>query len=86
MARVFTIYFQHKGKSYSALISVNGKDDTSINVIANRDSIEIHLPAGRLIFSIADVLQRLFVSSEKSRSNQVLYITENISFQLLAEK
>jgi hypothetical protein len=86
MARVFSICFKHKGKSYSALVSVKGKDDPSIRVIANHDSIEIHLPTGRLIFSIADVLHRLFASSEKSTSNAVLYITQNISLQLLSSE
>jgi len=87
MGRVFTICFQHKEKSYTALVSVNGKEDSSVKVIANRESIEIHLPTGRLIFSIADVLQRLYASAEKSSDNAILYVTQNISLQLLsAEK
>lgn len=84
MARVFHICFQHKGKSYSALVSVNGKDDPSVKVFANHDSIEIHLPTGRLIFSIADVLQRLHALPEKSSANAVLHVTQNISLQLLS--
>lgn len=84
MARVFNICFQHKERSYTALISVDGKEDSSIKVIANGESIEIHLPTGRLIFSIADVLQRLYATSEKGCADAVLHITQHISMQLLS--
>lgn len=84
MARVFNICFQHKEISYTALVSVDGKEDSSINVIANRESIEIHLPTGRLIFSIADVLQRLYASSESGSEHAKLHVTQNISLQLLS--
>ena len=83
MARVFNICFQHKGKSYTALVSVNGKEDSSVRVTTNSDTIQILLPTGRLIFSIADVLQRLYASLDKSSSNAVFYVTPTISLQLL---
>ena len=47
MGRVFNICFQHKGKSYTALVSVNGKDDSPVKVTTNGDTIEIHLPFKR---------------------------------------
>jgi hypothetical protein len=83
MARVFNICFQHKGKSYTALVSINGKEDSSVKVITNSDTIQILLPTGRLIFSIADVLQRMYVTSEQSSSNTTFHITPTISLQLL---
>lgn len=83
MARVFNICFQHKGKSYSALVSVSGKEDASVKVISNNDTIQIHLPSGRLIFSVADVLQRLYASLEKGPSHATLFVTQHISLQLL---
>jgi hypothetical protein len=86
MARVFNICFDHKGKSYTALVSVNGKEDSAIKVTANTDTIQILLPTGRLIFSIADVLQRMYAglnSTSSSSSNTTFYVTPNISLQLL---
>ena len=83
MARVFNICFSHKGKSYSALVSVNSKEDSSINVTTNRDTIEILLPTGSLTFSIADVLQRMYAASNKTSFNSMFFITPNISLQLL---
>ena len=83
MGRVFNICFQHKNKSYTALVSVNGKEDTSIKVTTNSDSIQILLPTGRLIFSITDVLQRMYAVAKKTPSNTTFYITPNISLQLL---
>jgi hypothetical protein len=82
MARVFNICFNHKGKSYSALVSVNGKEDSSIRVTTNKDNIEILLPTGNLTFSIADVLQRMYATMNKD-SNAAIYVTPNISLQLL---
>ena len=84
MARVFNICFKHKESTYIALVSIDGKEDSSIRVIANRESIEIHLPTGRLIFSIADVLQKLYASSAKDPGHAKLFITRNISLQLLS--
>lgn len=82
MARVFNICFNYKGKSYSALVSVNGKEDSSIKITTNNDNIEILLPTGSLTFSIADVLQRMYATMNTS-SNSTFYITPNISLQLL---
>jgi hypothetical protein len=82
MARVFNICFNHKGKLYSALVSVNGKEDSSIKVTTNNDNIEILLPTGSLTFSIADVLQRMYAATNKT-SNASFYVTPNISLQLL---
>lgn len=83
MARVFNICFQHNGKSYTALVSVNGKEDAPVRVTTSTDSIQILLPSGRLIFSIVDVLQRMHVPSNRTSSNSVFYVTPNISLQLL---
>jgi hypothetical protein len=83
MARVFNICFNHKGKSYTALVYVNGNEDSSITVTTNSDTIQIFLPSGRLIFSIADVLQRIYVTSDKNSSNSTFYVTPTISLQLL---
>jgi hypothetical protein len=83
MARVFNICFDHKGKTYTALVSVSGKEDFSVNVTANSETIQILLPTGRLIFSIADVLQRMYVTTESGSSNSIFYVTPNISLQLM---
>lgn len=83
MARVFNICFNHKGKSYTALVSINGKEDSSIKVTTNSDSIQILLPTGQLTFSISDVLQRLYIGSNKAFSNSTFYVTPNISLQLM---
>lgn len=83
MARVFNICFHHKGKSYTALVSICGKEDSSIKVVTNTDNIQILLPTGNLTFSIADVLHRLYASMDKGSSNATLYITPAISLQLM---
>jgi len=83
MARVFNICFNHKGKSYTALVSINGTEDSSIKVTTNSDTIQIILPTGQLIFSIADVLQRLYTGPSKTFSNSTFYVTPNISLQLM---
>jgi hypothetical protein len=82
MARVFNICFDHKGKSYTALVSVNGKEDNSVKVTTNSETIQILLPTGQLTFSIADVLQRMYATVNTS-SNTTFYVTPNISLQLL---
>ncbi len=82
MGRIFNICFEHKDKTYSALVSVNGKEDASVKVATNSDTIQIILPTGRLIFTIADVLQRIHVTTNNSRSD-TFYVTPNISLQLL---
>lgn len=82
MARVFNICFHYKEKSYTALVSVNGKENSTVKVTTNSDSIQILLPTGRLIFSISDVLQRLY-AQDKNSSNSTFYVTPNISLQLL---
>ena len=86
MARVFNICFHHKGKSYTALVSINGKEDPSVKVTTNSDTIQILLPTGSLIFSIADVLQRLYASLDKGSGNATFYVTPTISLQLLNTK
>jgi hypothetical protein len=85
MARVFNICFQYKGSAYTALVSVAGNkpDDSKVNVTSNGETIQILLPSGRLIFSISDVVQRLYASNQKDSTNATLYITENISLQLM---
>jgi hypothetical protein len=83
MARVFNICFNHKGKAYTALVSVNGKEDSSVKVTANSDTIQILLSTGRLIFSIEDLLHRMYASRNKSSSNAVFHVTPTILLQLL---
>jgi hypothetical protein len=83
MARVFNICFDYKGKIYTALVSVNGKEDPTVKVTTNSETIQILLPTGRLIFSIADVLQRMYVTTDTGSSNSIFYVTPNISLQLL---
>ena len=83
MARVFNICFNHKGKSYTALVSVNGKEDSSVKVTTSNDTIQIFLSTGSLIFSIADVLQRMYAGLNAASSNTTFYVTPNISLQLL---
>jgi hypothetical protein len=83
MARVFNICFNHKGKSYTALVSVNGKEDNSVKVTTNSDSIQILLPTGQLTFSIADVLQRMYAGMNTSSPNTIFHVTPTISLQLL---
>lgn len=82
MARVFNICFTHKGKSYSALVSVSGKDDSLIKITTTNDHIQILLPTGNLSFSIADVLQHMYAAKNEN-SNSTFHITSNISLQLL---
>lgn len=85
MARVFNICFQHKGVPYYALVSVSGNDDNdqSVQVSTTSEQIQIQLPSGRLLFSINDVLQRLLATHHREQQNAVLYVTRNISLQLL---
>jgi hypothetical protein len=83
MARVFNICFDHQGKSYTALVFVNGTEDSSVKVTTTSDTIQILLPTGRLIFSVVDVLQRMYVTADKNSSNSVFYVTPSISLQLL---
>lgn len=83
MARVFNICFNHKGKSYTALVSVNGKEDSSVKVTTSSDTIQILLSTGSLVFSIADVLQRMYAGLNTASSNTIFYVTPNISLQLL---
>jgi hypothetical protein len=62
---------------------VNGKEDPSVKVTTNSDTIQILLPTGRLVFSIADVLQRMYATLNTTSSNTIFYVTPNISLQLL---
>lgn len=65
------------------MVSISGKEDASVKVITNSDIIQIQLPSGNLILSVADVLQRLYASMEKGSHNATLYVTQHISLQLL---
>ena len=84
MSRVFDISFEHKGSSYTALISIVGEDEESapVKVVTQEGSIQIILPTGRLIFSISDVVQRL-VSRRQETRNGTVFITRNISMQIV---
>jgi hypothetical protein len=85
MARIFNICFQHKGKPFTALVSILGQDDDnySVSVSSNNESIQIMLPTGRLIIPIPEILQRLPIGPNKENQSSTVYITEKISLQLM---
>ena len=84
MGRIFNIYFQHEGHSYSALVSVAGKRDCDeVRVSISGENIQIQLPNGKLILPITEVLHRISVSATKGQDESVMRITESISLQLL---
>ena len=85
MARVFNIYFHHKGASYSALVTVSGncENNTRVTVTSNEDAIRIILPSGSLVIPIAELLQRLISYRQHDNGNATVHITNNISMQLL---
>ncbi|HWJ91668.1 MAG TPA: hypothetical protein VNR87_11190 [Flavisolibacter sp.] len=85
MAGVFNICFHHKGASYSALVMVSGnpEDDASVRVTSNEDSIRIILPSGSLVVSISELMRTLSSSRNKNGGDTTVYITNNISLQLL---
>jgi hypothetical protein len=87
MASVFNIYFHHKGASYSALVTVAGnqENNSSVKVTSNEDSIRIVLPSGSLVISISELIQRLISNQQKDRGHATVYITNNISLQLLTQ-
>lgn len=65
-------------------MSVSGKEeDAPVQAISNDNNIQIILPAGRQSFSISEVLQRLYAPVDKESRNTTVYITENISLQLM---
>jgi len=84
MGRIFNIYFEHEGHSYSALVTVAGKrecDEVRVNI--SGDNIQIQLPNGKLILPIAEVLHRVSVSATKGQDEGAMRITDSISLQLL---
>ena len=87
MASVFNIYFHHKGASYSALVTVSGnpENNSSVKVTSNEDSIRIVLPSGSLVIPISELIHRLISHHQKERGNATVYITNNISLQLLTQ-
>jgi hypothetical protein len=85
MARIFNICFQHKGKPFTALVSITGQDDDnrSVSVCSNDETIQIMLPTGRLIIPIPEILQRIPVGPNKEMHSSTVYITEKISLQVM---
>ncbi|HEX6333999.1 MAG TPA: hypothetical protein VFZ78_07215 [Flavisolibacter sp.] len=84
MSRVFNVQFPYGGKSYTALVSIAGREDhTGVRIIPQHDTIEIILPHGTLVFSTADIIQRLLSAPVDHREHATMYITENISMQLM---
>ena len=84
MARIFNIYFQYEGHSYSALVTIAGKKDhEDVKVNTQNGNIQIVLRNGRLLLPISDVLQRVTAAHRKGREVSTLHITESISLQLL---
>lgn len=84
MSRIFNVLIAHKGKSYPALLTIAGdeKENTQVRIITNEERIQIILPNGSLSFSTSDVLKQLS-AKRSNESNDILYVTENISLQLL---
>jgi hypothetical protein len=87
MSRVFNIYFHHKGASYSALVTVSGNSENNppVTVTSNEDAIRIVLPSGNLVIPIAELIQRLISNRQHDSGNATVYITNNISLQLLTQ-
>ena len=83
MSRIFNVCFDHKGHSYTALVSVSGAKNENIRITTYDDKIRVLLPTGNLVFSISDVLHLLFTSRQKDPNNGTVYITENITLQLM---
>ena len=84
MGRIFNIYFQHEGHSYTALVTVAGKRDCDqIQVNIAGDHIQIQLTNGRLVLPISEVLHRVSVSSTKRGEDGPMKITDTISLQML---
>jgi len=84
MGRIFNIYFEHEGHSYSALVTVAGKrdvDDIKVNI--SGENIQIQLPNGRLVLPISEVVHRVSVSAAKGQEEGAMHITDTISLQLL---
>jgi hypothetical protein len=84
MGRIFNIYFEHEGHSYSALVTIAGKkdcDETRVNI--SNGNIQIQLPNGRLILPIVEVLHRVSVSAHNGHDEGAMRITDSISLQLL---
>lgn len=84
MARIFNIYFQHEGNSYSALVTVAGKrDNDQVKVTTGNGTIQIMLRNGKLTLPISEVLQRVTASHLKGRDDSTMHLTETISLQLM---
>ena len=84
MGRIFNIYFQHQGNSYTALVTVAGKRDCDeIQVNISGDNIQIQLANGRLILPISEVLHHVTVTGSKGRNEGPMRITDTISLQML---
>ena len=84
MGRIFNIYFEHEGHSYSALVTVAGKkecDEIKVNITG--DNIQIQMSNGRLMLPISEVLQRVAVSASTGREENTMHITDSISLHLL---
>jgi len=83
MSRIFNISFDHKGRSYTALVSVAGKADEKVNITTYDDKIRITLANGTLVFSIHDLFQKLLSSRHKNPADATIFVTESISLQLM---
>jgi hypothetical protein len=85
MARVFNILLNHKGYSYTALLTVLGdQDETSkVRVNTSEEKIQVLLPTGTLSFSVPEVIKHLARTEKTSSEKGVLHITNSIFLQLL---
>jgi hypothetical protein len=84
MGRIFNIYFEHEGHSYSALVTIAGKkdcDETRVNISGG--NIQIQLPNGRLVLPISEVLHHVSVAAHNRQEEGPMRITDSISLQLL---
>ena len=84
MAKVFNILINHKGNSYTALLSMRGNQEVhpTVKVNNSEQKVEIIFANGSLTFSIPELIKQLLKIKNSSDEGR-LYITENISLELL---
>ncbi|MGE5521325.1 MAG: hypothetical protein ACM3VS_15480 [Candidatus Dadabacteria bacterium] len=87
MARVFNLLLNHKGTSFTALLTVRGdtQETSKVRVNTSEEKIQILLPTGTLSFSIPEVIKHLIPTEKSVNEKGVLHITNTISLQLLQD-
>jgi hypothetical protein len=81
---IFHITFNYLDHAYHALVTITGpaKDSGRFNIHTGRDTIQISMPTGRLVFAIPEVIERLSHEDESAEKPEVM-LTGNISIQLM---